>query len=83
MLNKRASSLCDFGSSIMVAVTATTHAVKTNRRIDVLGSTDNTTVMQTHAPNSKNDGVSNVASPRMLLRAASATISTARPPNTI
>ena len=81
MLNHRISSPCDFGSSIMVAVTAITHAVRAKRLIDVPGSNDRTTVTHIQAPNSMNDGVSNDASPRMLSRIASATISTARPPN--
>ena len=80
MLSQRINSFCDFGNSIMVAVTAITHTVKAKRRIDVPGSDDRTTVTHIHAPNSMNDGVSNVASPRMLSRIASATISTARPP---
>ena len=81
MLNHRISSFCDFGSSIIAAATTMTKAVSVNRRIEVPGSSDNTTVRQSHDPNSTNGGVSSEASPRKLSRIARISVSIARPPN--
>ncbi len=81
MLSQRISSACDFGSSISAAATAMTQAVSAKRRIEVPGSSDSTTVTTTQAPNRMKPGDSSVASPRMLSRIASATVSNARHPN--
>ena len=81
MLNQRASSPCDFGSSISAAATAMTHAVNAKRRIDVPGSSDSTTVMNTQPANSICPGDSSVSSPGTLSRIASPTVSSARHPN--
>ena len=81
MLSHRISSVCDFGTSINVDATAMTHAVSAKRRIEVLGSSDSTTVMSTQPANSMKPGDSSDSSPRILSRIASATVSSARHPN--
>ena len=82
MLNQRINSFWDFGSSISVAATAMTQAVNARRLIEVLGSSDSTTVATIQPPNRTNAAASaGSPGPRMLSRIASAIVSTAMPPN--
>ncbi len=81
MLNQRTSSLCDFGNNIMAAATAITQAVSAKRRIDVPGSSDNSTLTTIQPPNKMNPEENSVARPGMLSRIARASVNIAMLPN--
>ena len=65
----------------MTAVTVMTQAVRANRRMEVLGSSEISTLSTIQPPNSMNPLQNSVANAGRLSRIARVTISTASMPN--
>ena len=83
MPSHRASSDCDFGSSISIAATAATQPVSAKRFSEVEGSLDSSTPTAAVQPaNRRYPGATSVFSPRRLSRIASRMVSTVSPPKT-